>query len=262
VIDPINTQRTRDVSHLDSATQTGETFDFAKTIEQCTRAELEAMQSAGERIANCYRLLQKHEEYGNVVREVLKDQGTFYEFEHYPSGDVQDTETYGQYFYHAHRGINDENGHFHTFLRAGGMPGGVKPIEYQGEAEWPLGSEALSHLIAISMDKRGYPIGLFTTNRWVTGEAWYRAEDVLTMLDHFDMDLLYPSWPVNIWISAMMQLFKPQIEYLLLERDAAINQWQANKPQVDVYEDRDLEVTSQLLVDVDAQVKAINQALA
>ena len=42
------------------------------------------------------------------------------------------------------------------------------------------------------------------------------------MLDHFDMDLLYPSWPVNIWITSMMQLFRPQIQYLLTQRDTAI----------------------------------------
>ncbi len=218
------------------------------------------MHTAGEQIYNCYRLLQKHEQYGNVVREVLKDQGTFYEFEHYPSGDVQDTETFGQYFYHAHRGINDENGHFHTFLRAGGMPADVSPVEYSGEAEWPMGTEALSHLIAISMDKRGYPIGLFTTNRWVTGETWYDARDVLAMLDHFDMDLLYPSWPVNIWISAMMRLFRPQIEHLLIERDNAISKWQRSNPEVDVFEDRDLEVTSQLLISVDEQMQLVKQA--
>ena len=220
------------------------------------------MREAADRIHNCYRLLQKHEQFGNVVREVLKDQGTFYEFEHYPTGDVQDSETHGQYFYHAHRGLNDENGHFHTFLRAAGMPKQVAPINYHGEAEWPGEADALSHLVAISMDVKGYPIGLFTTNRWVTGENWYRAEDVLAMLDHFDMDLLYPSWPVNIWITSMMRLFRPQIEHLLIERDATIKRWQSEHPQSDVYEDRDLEVTSQLLVSVDEQRTMVDEALA
>lgn len=237
-------------------------FDLAASIESCRHADLQAMQAAGEKIANCYRLLQKHEQYGNVVREVLKDQGTFYEFEHYPSGDVQDSQTHGQYFYHAHRGLNDENGHFHTFLRAAGMPPGIAPVEYSGEAEWPQGAEALSHLVAISMDSKGYPIGLFTTNRWVTGEAWYRAEDVTAMLDHFDMDLLYPSWPVNIWITSMMRLFRPQVRHLLLQRDVAVERWQSERPDIDAFEDRELEVTSQMLVDVDEQMALVNRALA
>ena len=45
--------------------------------------------------------------------------------------------------------------------------------------------DEVSHLIAIAIDFRGEPIRLFTTNRWVTGETWYRAEDVTRMLDRF-----------------------------------------------------------------------------
>jgi len=219
------------------------------------------MLESGDRIKNCYRLLQKNETHGNVVREVLKDQGTFYELEHYPKGDVHDSDSHSQYFYHAHRGIEGENGHFHTFLRANGMPSGLKPVEYTGDTEWPSGDDALSHLIAISMNPKGYPIGLFSTNRWVTGETWYAAEDVLSMLDYFNMDLLYPSWPVNIWISETMRLFRPQIENLLIERDKTLTEWRPRYPDKDAFEDRELEVTSDVLIDVDAQLAAINQEL-
>jgi len=234
-------------------------FNLSGVLAEYSQTRLLDMQEAAKRVGNCYRLLLKHEEYGNVVREVLKDQGTFYEYEHYPSGDVQDSETHGQYFYHAHRGLNGENGHFHTFLRAAGMPRGVKPVPYENDAEWPKGSDALSHIVAISMDRKGYPIGLFTTNRWVTGESWYRATDVIAMLDKFNMDLLYPSWPVNIWITSMMQLFRPQIEFLLHQRDQCVDQWQRNHPNEDAFEDRELEVTSQVLIDVDAQLAAVEQ---
>ena len=64
-------------------------FD-AKTLTELSDEQLQAMQQAGKDIDNCYRLLQKNEDYGNVVREVLKDQGTFVEYDHYPSGDVHD----------------------------------------------------------------------------------------------------------------------------------------------------------------------------
>ncbi len=223
--------------------------------------KLHGMLTAGDRIKNCYRLLQKNEKYGNVVREVLREQGTFYELEHYPKGDVHDSDSHSQYFYHAHRGIEGENGHFHTFLRAKGMPRKFDPAPYDGEVEWPAGDDALSHLIAVSMDPKGYPIGLFSTNRWVTGETWYKADDVITMLDHFNMDLLYPSWPVNIWITETMRLFRPQIEELLIQRDASVNAWRDEHTDKDVYEDRDLEVTSEMLVDVDKQLEAVNKEL-
>jgi len=153
---------------------TNSQFDTGN-ISKLADSQLQVMQQAGSDIDNCYRLLQKNEDYGNVVREVLKDQGTFTEFEHYPSGDVHDKDTHSQYFYHAHRGLSGENGHFHTFLRAKGMPDHVSPEPYDGDAEVPEGDDALSHIIAISMDPRGYPIGLFSTNRWVTGETFYTA---------------------------------------------------------------------------------------
>ncbi len=247
------------------------TQDTQKTIHSTSLPEqlaalsvkqLENMKSAGEQINHCYRLLKKNETHGNVVREVLNDQGTFYELEHYPKGDVHDSDSHSQYFYHAHRGIDGENGHFHTFLRAKGMPGKPKPAPYSGKEKWPSGDDALSHLIAVSMDPKGYPIGLFSTNRWVTGETWYKADDVIAMLDHFNMDLLYPSWPVNIWITSTMQLFRPQIEQLLKERDQSIEHWRDTHPDVDVFEDRELEVTSSLLIDVDAQLASVNKELA
>lgn len=223
--------------------------------------QLKTMRAAAGTIENCYRLLQKNESYGNVVREVLKEQGQFVEYEHYPKGDVHDKETFSQYFYHAHRGLNGENGHFHTFLRAGGMPQQIKPAPYDGDETWPAGDDALSHIIAISMDPRGYPIGLFTTNRWVTGETFYTAENVIEMLDHFNMDLLYPSWPVNLWITATIQLFRPQIEVLLMQRDKTISDWQQKHPDRDSYEDRELEITSQLTIDVNQQLKLIEELL-
>jgi len=239
---------------------TNSQFDTGN-ISKLADSQLQVMQQAGSDIDNCYRLLQKNEDYGNVVREVLKDQGTFTEFEHYPSGDVHDKDTHSQYFYHAHRGLSGENGHFHTFLRAKGMPDHVSPEPYDGDAEVPEGDDALSHIIAISMDPRGYPIGLFSTNRWVTGETFYTAGNVVDMLDNFEMDLLYPSWPANIWITATIRLFRPQIEWLLHERDRTIKQWADSHPGNDVYEDRDLEITSQLPVDVDEQLALVNKEL-
>lgn len=172
-----------------------------------TRSQLENMAQAGAQIIECYRVLRKAGL--NIVGEILKGQGEFYELEHYPKEDVYDWETHSQYFYHAHRGNTEENGHFHIFLRQSGMPAGILPIPYEGEEAWPAGENALSHLIAISMDSYGFPIGLFATNRWVTGEAWYKAEDVIAMLDCFKIDHAYPSWPVNLWVSAMLTLFRP-----------------------------------------------------
>ena len=96
-------------------------------LAELPRERLEDMAAAGAEIMECYRLLRKSD--GNVVAEVLRGHGEFYEWDHYPPGDVYDKETHSQYYYHAHpaelRG--GEHGHFHTFLRPKGMPEGVAP---------------------------------------------------------------------------------------------------------------------------------------
>jgi hypothetical protein len=223
------------------------------------RGQLELMADAGASVLQCYRVLGKAGM--NIVGEVLRGQGDFVEMEHYPQDDVFDAETHSQYYYHAHRGDAGEHGHFHTFLRQPGMPIQVLPLDHAGDEPWPCGKDALSHLIGISMDAYGFPVGLFATNRWVTGETWYPASDVIKMLDYFQIDHAWPSWPVNIWISSMLILFRPQIEALLHQRDLVIRQRMKEAPDVDVFEDRVLELTGFTSISVEQQIKHIVKAL-
>ncbi len=230
-------------------------------MKDLPRAQLERMLAAGEDILECYRVLLKTGD--NIVGELLRDQGTFYELNHYPKGDVYDHDSHSQYFYHSHptdlRG--GEHGHFHTFLRAKGMPPGVAPAPYDGDVEWPSGDNALSHLIGIAMDRKGFPITLFSTNRWVTGETWYSADDVCAMFDRFIIDHARPSWPVNRWVTGMLRLFGPQAVALVRERDTAIEAWRRKHPDRDVFEDRELEVTSRLAINVDKKITEVRAAL-
>jgi hypothetical protein len=223
---------------------------------------LEEMAEAGQEVLNVHRVLAKTGD--NIVGELLRGQGTFYEWDHYPKGDVYDQETHSQYYYHAHpadQRFEGEHGHFHTFLRPKGMPEGVAPAQVPGYTPPKDPNDALSHIIAISMDKHGLPFRLFTVNRWVTGEVWYGADDVIRMLDHFEIDHTRPSWPVNRWISAMAVLFRPQIEELVRKRDVTVDEWRDKHPDRDVYEDRGLEVTSFVDISIDTQVQAVMNAL-
>ena len=218
------------------------------------------MADAGAEVRECVRVLAKADL--NVVGECLRGQGTFYELDHYPEGDVYDHDSHSQYYYHAHRGVTGEHGHFHTFLRAKGMPEGVQPVPCDGAGDaGPEGDEALCHLVAVSMDRFGEPIGLFTTNRWVTGESWFRAADVEDLLERFRIDHAWPSWPLNRWLSAILVLFRPTIRTLLRERDAAVEAWRARHPERDAFEDRELEITSQRRIAVDDQIAAIERRL-
>lgn len=234
-------------------------------LSDASPEQLQALHEAGTNILECYRVLQKSS--ANVVGELLKGQGDFYEWDHYPKGDVYDHETHSQYYYHAHppeKRANKwgaEHGHFHTFLRPKGMPPSVKPADVDDYKAPDDPNDALTHFIGISMNPAGYPIRLFTTNRWVTGEVWYTADTVISLLDRFEIDLSYPSWPVNIWLTNMVRLFRSEIEDLLLARDKAITKWQVEHLGINVYEDRNLEITSILDISVENKVKAVEKAL-
>jgi len=202
----------------------------------------------------------------------------------FPEGEVYDPASHAQYFYHCHSapgapaetgsGERGEHGHFHLFLRAEGVPAGTTPLLLPelAIANAPLprqsaplkrgGRDEVVHLVAIAIDGRGEPIRLFTTNRWVTGETWYAAADVCAMLDRFAVDLARPSWPLNRWITAMFRLFQPEMAELLQARDAAIMSWRRrHRGKVHVFEDRRLEVTSVVEIDLEEQMRRIEQAV-
>lgn len=229
------------------------------------RSELEAMAEAGRRIRECYRVLRKDDT--NLVGEVLKGADEFFEWDHYPAGDVYDWDSHSQYYYHAHAPENRdhkygaEHGHFHTFLRPRGMPSGIAPAPVADYQPPKGGNDALTHFIGISMNHAGFPIRLFTTNRWVTGEVWYKADDVIAMLGLFDIDQALPSWPVNVWITNMLRLFRPDIELSLRKRDDIVARWQAGAPDLNAYEDRELELTSFMDISVDERIEALENML-
>jgi len=225
--------------------------------------ELERMVEAGQDVVEAHRVLAKTGD--NIVGELLRSHETFYEWDHYPPGDVYDNGSHGQYYYHVHAvedRFENEHGHFHTFLRPKGMPAEIKPEPVPGYKPPKEPDDALSHLIAIAMNPAGIPFRLFTVNRWVTGEVWYRAADVASLLDYFKIDHAQPSWPVNRWVTGMVQLFKPQVRELVYARDRAVAAWTAQGKGGDVYEDRDFEVTSYLDISVEDQVRTVARALA
>lgn len=229
----------------------------AQTLER-----LQDMRDAAHQVLECHRILNVTED--NIVGELIKNVETFYEWNHYPEGDVYDAVSHAQYYYHAHPADEraNEHGHFHLFMRPKGMPEGVRPApipEYEAPED---PDDNLSHLAAISMDSAGLPIRLFATNRWVTGEVWYEGDDVCRMLDHFIIDHAQPSWPVNLWVSGMIRLFDPQIRMLIAARDAAIQRRRKSHPGMNIFEDRDFEVVSECDIDVEAQLAAIEAELS
>jgi hypothetical protein len=223
--------------------------------------QLNTMQEAALEAVECIRVLTKSG--GNLVGEVLRGNGEFTEWDHYPPDDIFDPESHTQFYFHAHPPeTRDEPdyGHFHTFIRKEGLPKGVRPAKLKPH-EKQGNTDTLTHVVAISMTQQGLPERLFTTNRWVTGETWYKAADVIKALDGFMVDLAYPSWPLNRWLSAMVVLYRPHIEQLLHERDAVVEERRAELSNSNVFEDRALEITSQMHISLFDQIEWLDGVL-
>jgi hypothetical protein len=212
----------------------------------------------------------------NIVREVIGRPGAIEEWRHYPLGDGYDLISHAQYFYHEHPSAEPapgECGHFHLFLRAEGMPYGALPlllpeaaIAKEHLATPPQAGptkrgerDEVCHLIGIGIDAAGEPVRLFTTNRWVTGETWYRADDVIAMLDRLNLDAAEPASFVNYWLTAIVRLYQPEITMLLHKRDAFVMDPIRRRRRVDVFEDPKIEITSSLSIDLDARLAALDR---
>jgi hypothetical protein len=231
-------------------------------LRRLPRAELERMAAAGREIAECEAVLAKTGD--TVVGELLRGQ-PFFEWDHYPAGEVYDAETHALYYYHSHpQDERDpgEHGHFHTFLKAAELPGEIRPLPAPSASPSKPERDGFAHLVAIAMDAQSRPYRLFATNRWVTGESWYRAKDVIALADRFRIGHARPSWPANRWITAMLLLFRPQVAWLLAERDRVLGAWSKAHRGAEAAEDRRLEILSSLSVSVAEQRRAIDAALA
>lgn len=231
-------------------------------LKRLPRAELSAMYEAAVEATDCIRAMAYNST--NPVTQVLAGAGIVEEWTHFPQGDAFDPQTNSQYYYHAHAAherVATEHGHFHTFVRPkrlfpelgpAALPDRTRP---EDEANW------IAHLVGISTDASGRVIRLFTTNRWVTGEVWYDGEDVIRMLDRFEIAVDQPSHDLNRWVTAMVQMFRPQIVDLIRARDLKVAQYQAAHPERAVFEDRALQVTSEMPVDFLAQIRAIETVI-
>jgi hypothetical protein len=211
-----------------------------------------------------------------VVREATSGATEIADWRRYPASEVYDPASHAQYFYHCHPGPERparEHGHFHLFLRAEGIPPGITPLVLPELAvanamQPPQAAPAkrgardeIAHLVAITVDERGEPIRLFTTNRWVTGETWYRAEDAIRLLDRFVVTHAEPSALLNRWLGAIIGLYRGDIASLLRQRDDTVMGWRWRR-RVHVFEDPRLEITSSLAIDLDARLAEVDALAA
>jgi hypothetical protein len=168
-----------------------------------------------------------------VSEAALAGARRFEALRHYPAGDVVDVANRAQFYYHSHGGPRcwpDEHGHFHLFHRTA--------------------RGAFFHLAALAMDARGWPLGWFTTNRWVTGETWVDADRVIRALGRFRPVTRGRLAPVARWLGAMVHLHADLLARLAVERDAVIARLTRHVDVETLFEDHRRDVLSRRRIDL------------
>jgi hypothetical protein len=190
-----------------------------------------------------------------LMLRVVPGEDLFRAWDHYPPDDAVDSASGSRWFYHAHApGERDagEHGHFHLFLdRRRFEESGKAPLA--GPPGGTSSGADIVHMAAIGIDLNGLPTRIFTVNRWVTDEWLHSAADVETLLSSFDLRSATGDTLVNLWLSAAVAFFAPEIRQVLKLRDAVIAQWD---PAADPFEDRSREILSALDIDINSAVAA------
>lgn len=205
---------------------------------------LPALRAAGSELLDVLHAL--HRKGRNVVTELMFPRTSLGEWEHLPADDVLDPGTGFRYYYHAHPDsvARREHGHFHLFQRVPGADG--KP--------------AFTHLAGVSVNAAGLPLRAFTTNRWVTDEVMQPAAAVGAMLDRFDVRTPRRLELVHRWLGAVTRLFRPQLDWLLEQRDQRIAREMPRRPNL--FEDRRTELLSECTLDLGRQFARLEHATA
>jgi hypothetical protein len=177
------------------------------------------------------------------------------EFEHYPPDDIVDRKRGSQFYYHAHRDGDLEHGHVHLFWHA--TASGRRRRLRAGQASWAR--TAPSHLIAISLDARGLPVGLFTVNRWVTDGHWFDAATTLSFVDRFALQPEGEHATSARWLTAFVRLYRPRIRVLLEQRDKRLAR---RSDLTQALADQRLEVLSGVSIDWAADLDAMEAEAA
>ena len=216
------------------------------------RAALQAIPRAEQRL---------HAVGSNLLKTTLAG-ARIRAYDHYPEDDVRDYRTHSQFFFHAHPDRAGEAGHFHLFMRKAAVPAAMRRRRVPVVSPAGQDGTGMVHLGAISLDRRGVPIRLFTTNLWVTGGDFYFAGDTLRLLERFAVTVRKPSSAVNAWVSAMVRVFHGHFALLLERRDQVMAAWAERHPGSNVFETRRLEITSVMRIDVEQQLALMTRAVS
>ena len=180
-------------------------------------------------------LLEELERQGTTVINLVTRGQTAEPWRLYPGEHgIFDCGTRCQFYYHSH-GSNHEAGHFHTVR---------------------LFADHTAHLVAISIGPYGWPQALFTLNLWAIGDAYASAADLRRYVARFRLREHVGPLRLVRFVNLVFQAFGPEIERLQDEKVAMLARHRAAYPDLDVFDDRSLEILSRTAIDVRAAAAA------
>lgn len=179
------------------------------------------------------RLLERLEALGTSVIELVTSGRVPEPWTLYPGEDgIFDRRTRCQFYYHAHGGSDREAGHFHTVQ---------------------LFPDHTIHLVAISMAPTGWPQALFTVNLWAIGDRDESAAGLKRYARRFHLDERRGDPRLIRFVNLTFQAFRAEIEQLQDMKAERLVEYRLAHPGVDPFEDRSLEILSQVPIDVRAR---------
>lgn len=180
-------------------------------------------------------------------------------WERLPADDAVDRAGLYQWFYHSH-GPEDgmrgaEHGHFHLFARRALWEQIANPSEGMTSEALAGPDQAVEtrHLLAISMDAKGVPVGFFTVSSRVTGDTMMNARATLEALRRVKLDTGHAD--IDRLLAALIALCPREVEALLTRRDDALRTALARGTELP-------EVLSETTVDLDVRIAAASRATA
>lgn len=173
----------------------------------------------------------------NPVFQVIDINNPIEENKKYPSELLQFNQTGWRAYYHCHPAsragnhrFQGEHGHFHIFVRIKKEP------------------EIWSHLVALAIDNMGQPLGWFTVNHWVTGEAWTNAVDLAVFLSKVPYQK--QNTLVEQWLLSLLDLSHENVITILYERDKLIEIKQNDSEGTDIKQDRELYLLTEVAMNI------------
>ena len=175
-------------------------------------------------------LLESLERDGTSVMELVCGTRTPAPWKIYPDDyGVFSKRTWSQFYYHVHEGVQHEAGHFHTVR---------------------FFPRHCAHIVAISMAPSGWPQALFTVNLWAIGDAYELVENLKRYARRFQIEEGRGDLRVIRFVNLVFRLFLPEIERLQEQKAATLAAFRVAHPHVNAFEERTLEITSRVEIDV------------